>query len=332
MKSLIASALLLCLLLSGCAGRAAEYSNRIYAMDTVIDLTACGPEAKRAVAAAEAEIYRLEALWSVGYAGSEIAHINRDGIASVSGETAVLVSDALELYGETGGLFDSAIYPVVNAWGFYSGERRVPDPEELDTLLTFIDPTGITVENDRVILPETGMAIDLGGIAKGYASSAAADAMRAEGVKSGILSLGGNVYAIGKKPDGTPWKVGVQDPKDTASFVGIIAMEDEAAVTSGAYQRFFEENGVIYHHIIDPRTGRPSDSGLASVTVVSKDAVRADAYSTALFIMGKDDALAFWRDTGGFELVLVESSGAVTITEGLRDRFSPYTAFEVAKR
>ncbi len=332
MKSLIASALLLCLLLSGCVGRSAEYSNRIYSMDTVVDLTAFGPEAKTAVAAAEAEIYRLEALWSVGYADSDISHINRDGIASVSEETAVLVSDALELYGETGGLFNIAVYPIVDAWGFYSGEHRVPDPGELETLLAVTDPAGITVKNGMVTLPEANMAIDLGGIAKGYASAAAADAMRAAGIRSGILSLGGNVYAIGTKPDGTPWRVGVQDPSDTASLVGIISMEDEAAVTSGAYQRFFEENGVIYHHIIDPRTGRPSDSGLASVTVVMADAMRADAYSTALFIMGKEAALSFWRETGGFELVLVEASGAVTITDGLRDRFSPNTAFEVAKR
>lgn len=332
MKSLIASALLLCLLLSGCVGRSAEYSNRIYSMDTVVDLTAFGPEAKAAVAAAEAEIYRLEALWSVGYADSDISHINRDGIASVSEETAVLVSDALELYGETGGLFNIAVYPIVDAWGFYSGEHRVPDPGELETLLAITDPTGIIVDRDSVALSAEGMAIDLGGIAKGYASAAAADAMRAAGIRSGILSLGGNVYAIGTKPDGTPWRVGVQDPSDTASLVGIISMEDEAAVTSGAYQRFFEENGVIYHHIIDPRTGRPSDSGLASVTVVMADAMRADAYSTALFIMGKEAALSFWRETGGFELVLVEASGAVTITDGLRDRFSPNTAFEVAKR
>ena len=332
MKSLIASALLLCLLLSGCVGRSAEYSNRIYSMDTVVDLTAFGPEAKAAVAAAEAEIYRLETLWSVGYADSDISHINRDGIASVSEETAVLVSDALELYGETGGLFNIAVYPIVDAWGFYSGEHRVPDPGELETLLAVTDPTGIIVDRDSVALSAEGMAIDLGGIAKGYASAAAADAMRAAGIRSGILSLGGNVYAIGTKPDGTPWRVGVQDPSDTASLVGIISMEDEAAVTSGAYQRFFEENGVIYHHIIDPRTGRPSDSGLASVTVVMADAMRADAYSTALFIMGKEAALSFWRETGGFELVLVEASGAVTITDGLRDRFSPNTAFEVAKR
>ena len=332
MKSLIASALLLCLLLSGCVGRSAEYSNRIYSMDTVVDLTAFGSEAKTAVAAAEVEIYRLETLWSVGYADSDISHINRDGIASVSEETAVLVSDALELYGETGGLFNIAVYPIVDAWGFYSGEHRVPDPGELETLLAVTDPAGIIVDRDSVALSAEGMAIDLGGIAKGYASAAAADAMRAAGVRSGILSLGGNVYAIGTKPDGTPWRVGVQDPSDTASLVGIISMEDEAAVTSGAYQRFFEENGVIYHHIIDPRTGRPSDSGLASVTVVMADAMRADAYSTALFIMGKEAALSFWRETGGFELVLVEASGAVTITEGLRDRFSPNTAFEVAQR
>ena len=332
MKSLIASALLLCLLLSGCVGRSAEYSNRIYSMDTVVDLTAFGPEAKTAVAAAEAEIYRLEALWSVGYKDSDISHINRDGIASVSEETAALVSDALELYGETGGLFNIAVYPIVDAWGFYSGEHRVPDPGELETLLAVTDPAGIIVDRDSVALSAEGMAIDLGGIAKGYASAAAADAMRAAGIRSGILSLGGNVYAIGTKPDGTPWRVGVQDPSDTASLVGIISMEDEAAVTSGAYQRFFEENGVIYHHIIDPRTGRPSDSGLASVTVVMADAMRADAYSTALFIMGKEAALSFWRETGGFELVLVEASGAVTITEGLRDRFSPNTAFEVAKQ
>ena len=348
MKSLIASALLLCLLLSGCVGRSAEYSNRIYSMDTVVDLTAFGPEAKAAVAAAEAEIYRLEALWSVGYADSDISHINRDGIASVSEETAVLVSDALELYGETGGLFNIAVYPIVDAWGFYSGEHRVPDPGELETLLAVTDPAGIIVDREGFITSRMQFKdVELIGDGRHVAKEAlrlamklkgperiniTSDAMRAAGVRSGILSLGGNVYAIGTKPDGTPWRVGVQDPSDTASLVGIISMEDEAAVTSGAYQRFFEENGVIYHHIIDPRTGRPSDSGLASVTVVMADAMRADVYSTALFIMGKEAALSFWRETGGFELVLVEASGAVTITDGLRDRFSPNTAFEVAKR
>ena len=332
LRRLIALFLLLCLILSGCAAKPAEVTERIFAMDTVMDLTAFGPAAEQAISAAEAEIYRLEALWSIGFEGSEISRLNREGSAVVSEETAALISDALALYGETGGLFNIAVYPVVDAWGFYSGDHRVPGGEELQALLPLTDPALVTVRDGTVTLSADGMAIDLGGIAKGYASAAAADAVRKAGASSAILSLGGNVYAVGKKPDGTAWKVGVQDPKDTASLVGILSLEDEAAVTSGAYQRYFEAGGVRYHHIIDPETGRPSDSGLASVTVVTPDAVRADAYSTALFIMGKDRALEFWRAGSGFDLVLVEESGNVTVTEGLRDRFSPYTAFEVAER
>ncbi|MBR6311755.1 MAG: FAD:protein FMN transferase, partial [Oscillospiraceae bacterium] len=208
-----------------------------------------------------------------------------------------------------------AVYTVVDAWGFYSGDHRVPGGEELQALLPLTDPALVTVRDGTVTLSADGMAIDLGGIAKGYASAAAADAVRKAGASSAILSLGGNVYAVGKKPDGTAWKVGVQDPKDTASLVGILSLEDEAAVTSGAYQRYFEAGGVRYHHIIDPETLFPRE-GCVSVTVVTRDSALADALSTGLFNMTPEEGLALVETLDGTEALWRLPDGSAVASPG----------------
>ena len=143
------------------------------------------------------------------------------------------------------------------------------------------------------------------------------------GVTSGIISLGGNVQTLGHKPDGSLWRVGIQDPDDTSSILATLEVADKAVITSGGYQRFFEENGVTYHHIIDPRSGYPADSGLTSVTIVSDDGTLADGLSTSLFIMGHDAAIDYWRThSEDFDFILVSDDGSVTISAGLEDCFT----------
>ena len=167
-----------------------------------------------------------------------------------------------------------------------------------------------------------GAMPDMGAVAKGFAAREAEAAIRDAGGTSAMLDLGGNVTVIGAKEDGSPWRVAVKDPRDTGSYLCVLALTDVTLSTSGGYERYFEEDGVRYHHIIDPETGYPADSGLLSVTVVSADHLLADALSTALFVAGPEEALDFWRSRDDFELVLCTGQGELLVTEGLEDVFT----------
>ena len=169
-------------------------------------------------------------------------------------------------------------------------------------------------------LPD-GVEIDLGSVAKGYTGDVLAGLLKAYGVESALLDLGGNIQTIGVKPDGTPWRIGVQDPEGDG-YIGVVSVSGKAVVTSGGYERYFERDGARYWHIIDPATGTPARSGLASVTVVGDAGVVCDALSTALFVMGLDGALEHWREYRDFEAVLIADDGSVTVTAGLEDSFT----------
>ena len=174
------------------------------------------------------------------------------------------------------------------------------------------------------------MKIDLGGIAKGYTSARIRDIFKKNGIESGLVNLGGNVQALGTKTDGNNWRVAVQSPDDTEDYLGVLSIRDKAVITSGGYERYFEQDGVTYHHIIDPKTGYPAESGLSSVTIVSDDGTLADGLSTALFIMGKDKAESFWRaHSDKFEAVLVTDDGTIYVTEGLKGSFTTERTMEV---
>lgn len=313
-RKLQAAALaLLCLaaLLGGCA--APVQSREFYAMDTVMNFTVSG--SKAAADAAENEIYRLDALLSAQNAASELAAANR-GEQPVSTETAALVQRALALAAETGGAYDPTVYPLMQAWGFAGGNPRVPADAELEALLKDTGWEHVSVTGTDISMPD-GFALDLGGIGKGYAAGRCKEVLKEHGVTSALLNLGGNVSALGCKPDGSAWTVAIEDP-DGDSYLGTLSVVDRCVVTSGGYQRYFEQDGIRYWHILDPLTGKPARSGMRSVTVVSEDDTLADALSTALFVMGPERAAAFWRShRAEFEAVWLTDEGTLFVTEGL---------------
>ncbi|MBU5626024.1 FAD:protein FMN transferase [Oscillibacter sp. MSJ-2] len=316
------------LLLSGCAGREGDpQTAQIFAMDTIMDFTVYGPSATDAIDSSTQEIQRLERLLSRTLETSEVSRLNESaGKASeTTKEVSSLLEKAVRLSAATGGAFDITVAPLASAWGFTEAEYRVPSEEEISQLLPLVGSGRIHITGQQVELAD-GMAIDLGGIAKGYASDQVERTLQGYGVESAIISLGGNVYARGTKPDGGPWRVAVRDPGDPADYVGMLLLEDAYAVTSGGYQRYFEQDGQTYHHIIDPSTGCPADSDLTSVTVVSSSGTVCDALSTALFVLGEQGAVGLWEGTEwerGFDMVLVTEDGRVLITAGLADRFEP---------
>lgn len=323
MKNWLSAALLsAAFLLTGCSGAPAQEpeSATFFAMDTAMDFTVYGDAAL--LDEAETLIGSLEEQVSVTDEHSDIYAIDHTGSGSLSGNAAELMEQALELCRRTGGALDISVYPIVRAWGFTTGSYQIPDEETIQSLLPLVDYTQIQYDaaTGVVTLPE-GMEIDLGSVAKGYAGQLAAQMLREHGVQSALLNLGGNVQTVGAKPDGSPWQIGIKDPQGEDAMM-VLSVEDQAVVTSGGYERYFEQDGQTYWHVMDPSTGHPADSGLISVTIVGDEGVVCDGLSTALFVMGLEKAADLWAQSCDFEAVFVTASGEVYITEGLRDRFA----------
>ena len=323
MKNWLSAALLsAAFLLTGCSGAPAQEpeSATFFAMDTAMDFTVYGDAAL--LDEAETLIGSLEEQVSVTDEHSDIYAIDHTGSGSLSGNAAELMAQALELCRRTNGELDLSVYPIVRAWGFTTGSYQVPDEETIQSLLPLVDYTQIQYDaaTGVVTLPE-GMEIDLGSVAKGYAGQLAAQMLRNSGVESALLNLGGNVQTVGAKPDGSPWQIGIKDPQGEDAMM-VLSVEDQAVVTSGGYERYFEQDGQTYWHVMDPSTGHPADSGLISVTIVGDEGVVCDGLSTALFVMGLEKAADLWAQSGDFEAVFVTASGEVYITEGLRDHFA----------
>lgn len=316
-----------CSKLSG-IGEASKYEKIVYAMDTImqLDIYSTDPEISQK---AEDEIMRLDKMLDRGDQESEIYEMNHaEKAVTVSDEIVEIISMARDVSVKSGGAFDITIAPVMDAWGFYSKNYHVPSDDELDVLLEKVDYSKILLEENTVTVPD-GMELDLGGIAKGYTSDRLMELFQREGVHSAIVSLGGNVQAFGRKPDGSLWRVAIQDPEKPDSYIGSLSIENMAVVTSGSYQRYFERDGVTYHHIIDPSEGRPADNGLSSVTIITESGMLGDALSTALFVLGLDDAVDYWHTYGGFQAVFVDNNGKIYITAGLENSFKCERSYEI---
>ena len=332
LKKILALALAATVLFTGCENRREETKQALenqkmenrheatsFAMDTIMTFTVIHEDGDQIIIDAEQRIRELENLLSITLENSEVSRLNaaagKEAI-EVSKDTWILLEAGKNLGAGTGGAFDIAISPVVKAWGFTEAEHHVPTQAELDALLPLTNPDDVVLDKMTVYLEKEGMAVDLGGIAKGYASDEVASLLKGKGVESAIVSLGGNVFGIGTKPNGEKWEVALANPLDANDYCGLISIEDKAVVTSGGYQRFFEENGKKYHHIIDPATGYPAENGLLSVTIISESGMEADVLSTALFVMGLEDGLKYWQENGGFEAIFVTETGEVVATEG----------------
>lgn len=295
MKRLILLLSLLPLLLCGC--REKQLSRTVFCMDTVMDLNIWGGD-EQTLTELQSLLTQLEATWSVTREDSVPSRLTRGERAELGAEEAALLQSAQELCAQTRGAFNPHLHALSQAWGFYGGQYRVPSSEEIARALQL-------------------QQWDLGGILKGYAGLRCVQLLEKTSVSRAMLVLGGNVQTYGSKSDGSPWQIGIQNP-DGGNPIGIIYVEGtRAVVTSGDYQRYFEENGAHYHHILDAATGYPADTGLRSVTIVCADGARADALSTALFVMGLERGSDFWRSCNDFEAVFLTSDGRVLATQGL---------------
>ena len=294
-------------------------SASVFAMDTYMTLSAYGEGAQKAVNESCERISELERLWSVNIEDSDISHVNRTGSAEVSPETAGLLGFALGVCNDTGGALDITLYPVLREWGFTTGEYRVPDSSTIASLLEKTGAGRVSISGNTVSVP-AGFMLDTGSVAKGRTGDIVSGIMRENGVTSALLDLGGNIQTVGRKPDGEKWKIGLKDPLGRGVF-GVLEAEDCAVVTSGGYERYFEQDGETYWHILDPKTGRPAKNGIISATVTGGEGILCDALSTALFVMGEEKAVSYWRGHEGFEFVLVTDNDRVLISEGLEDSF-----------
>ena len=270
-------------------------------------------------------------MFSVGNADSDVTKINENGSGEVSEETAFIMDRAMQVSEKTNGAFDITIYPLMELWGFTTKNYRVPESSEIAEALKGVSYTNVSVKGKQVALTG-GSSIDLGGIAKGYTSSRVIQIMKDYGIEHAIVNLGGNVQVLGTKTDGSDWRVAIQNPASENSYLGILSTTDKAVITSGGYERYFEQDGQVYHHIIDTQTGYPSDSDLTSVTIVYSDGTTADALSTALFAMGLDGAKELYRSGDiDFDMILFDGS-RVYVSEGIASGFSTDMNKEIITR
>lgn len=312
----------------GCRKRTTPQKTTIFAMDTVMDFTVYGDES--VLAQMETLVREMEARLSVTVAESELSQWNRGERDSLSPETVDLIKRALDVCTRTNGALDITIYPLVRAWGFTTGNYRVPSEGERTELLSLVDYRTVTVDGTTVQKKFAGIEFDLGAVAKGELGNRLGKMLRESGVQSALLNLGGNVVAVGKKPDGSSWRVAILDPAGDG-YLGSLQVTDASVVTSGGYERNFTANGTAYHHILDPATGLPSESGLLSVTIVGADGLLCDALSTACFVMGLEASIDQWKTYRDFEAIFLTEEGKIYLTEGLESSFTAVDRYADAK-
>lgn len=321
----------LAMLLPLCAcGGDEPVQKQVFAMDTIMTLTAYGDNADAGLDNAAGVIQAMDTMLDPKSDSSYTSQINsaKGEEVVVPPQVAQMLSVAFDVYTKSNGALDLSVYPLYEAWGeFKEDTGRIPSDTEIENLLKQLNFGKLSItefpgeSNSSVSLPG-GTQLSFGAVAKGCAANYAVDAMRKAGVESGIISLGGNVQTLGVKPDGTNWVIAVDDPNDTGSYVGTLSVGETAVVTSGSYQRYFKVDGNKYHHLIDPHKGKPADNGLLSVTIICPDGTTADALSTAMFVLGEDKALRYWRENGGFEMIMITDDDRVVCTSGLIEVFT----------
>ena len=269
---------------------------------------------------------RIESEMSYFIAESSVSQLNSsDGKGSVKmdADTFDVLETADAFYRLSGGAFDVTAAPLTALWRDCINSKTVPEAQTIQSLMPLVSGSYLKLDqNSHTARIGSGQSVDPGGIGKGFAADAAMKAYRELGVTSALINLGGNVQTLGKKVDGEPWMIGIQNPRSTrGEFIAGLTLEDESAVTSGDYEKYFVARGKRYHHIIDPKTGYPADSGLISATVLSPSSMEADALSTAVFVSGLQRGMELIKQTSRAEGILITKEKTVFITRGLKDRF-----------
>lgn len=308
--------------LTACTKLETKETKEIMAMDTYMSITCYGYEAKEAIDLAVYEIERLDALWSVGNPDSEVSKINTRTDLSLSEDSIEVIEKSKYIYDTTDGAFNITIRPLMELWGFESGELNVPLENEVVEKLALCDFKKLSVNIDQLRL-EDGMGIDFGGIAKGYTSQRLMKIFGEFNIKYAIVSLGGNIQCYGKKPDGSAFNIAITDPSGDG-ILGSVKVGEKAVITSGGYERFFTDDatGKKYCHIIDPYTGYPVESDVQSVTIISADGALADGLSTACYVMGLDKSIEYWQNHNKeFDFVILGNDDIAYVTDGISDYF-----------
>ncbi len=315
MRQLIPCILLLSLLLTGCEKEPAVQN--AFLLDTEVSVTIYdGPEAAAQGAIDLCRDY--EAVFSRTDSASELFRLNHREISQVSPELAQVIALGLEYARLSGGAFDITMGGVSELWDFCTESPQVPGQDDVAERLACAGWETVHVEGTAVMFDHPGTVIDLGGIAKGYIADRMAEYLRSEGVSSATISLGGNLYCLGRKPDGSAFQVGVQYPYQARNTViGGLPAADQSVVTSGLYERCFTVGVNLYHHILDPTTGWPVDNGLLAVSIVSERSVDGDALSTACFVLGLGDGMALVEALDGVEAIFITDDFQIHLSSGL---------------
>jgi thiamine biosynthesis lipoprotein len=319
--------------LTACGGEGPPLEKGIedteFAMGTVVTLKIYGRDDRAILDKAFQRIHEIEKRMSVNIPSSDISRVNQNPgkDIEVHEDTFFVVEKAKGFAELSQGAFTPAILPIVKLWGIGTEDLArngypIPTEEQIRELLDKVDDRLIHLDRERrtIRLEKEGMGLDLGGIAKGYATDEVKRIFLEMGVESAIINMGGNVYALGKKIDGSSWRIGVRDPRsqqNKESHVLILETTDQGVITSGDYERYFIKDGIRYHHIFDARVGKPARSGVMSTTIVTDQAIDGDALSTAVFVLGPEKGLALVEELPGVEAVVVTEDKRVYATEGI---------------
>ncbi len=317
--------------LSGCSNtdrlnREQPFERNDFIMGTIVSQRIYGKNAEKAAVKVVERLKEIEESMTVNAPGGEINKLNENSGKSkviLSSDSYHVLKTGVKYSVLTDGAFDVTIGPLVKLWGIYSEHPRIPAQAEIERVKELVDYRDIIFNeaNRGVMLKKAGQMADLGGIAKGFGGDEAIRIYRDWGIKSAYVNLGGNIVALGNKPDGSKWRVGIQDPRGLqGAYIAIIPVADKTVVTSGDYERYFEEGGVRYHHILDPRSGYPARTKLISSTIIADKSIDADALSTSVFVMGLDKGMEFVEGIKGVEALFVDENRKIYVTDGLRKK------------
>ena len=325
MKRIMAAIISVMLLLTGCSAAHDDAQNaqplrrQELLMDTVVEITIYEGGSETMLDGAFALCREYEALFSRTIDASDISRINaaHGAPVEVSDDTVSLLEGALSYSRLSDGAFDPTIEPLVSLWNINSDAPHVPDADEIQRALTRVDWTQVRVSENTVTLPD-GMGLDLGGIAKGYIADRLREYLHEQGARSAIINLGGNVLTLGSKPGGVPFTIGARKPfaQSQGEIIGACRVSDKSIVTSGVYERYFEQDGRLYHHILDTATGYPVDNGVYSVTIISQSSMDGDALSTICLALGQARGLELIESLDGVEAIYFMADGSYALSSG----------------